>query len=278
VLASLGVACILGWTISFPLYDDLGYRYKSPQEGLAVPAQQISYVARDHWDDLTDWQRGEIERIFGENQEGTLNPGDIYNPRNADETKRLLTNQKLDEIVKLWLNIGKDWPLEYTEALFTLNLQLWYPDAAYPDKYSERIYIEDDVTGWEGQGQIVSRQSKSQPLFDFYHAFAQNGAKWQRLPGISLLCSVGTYIWIMFVALLLCWTRKKARLAAAMLPAAALWLTYLAGPLTAVRYVFPLIACLPVFVAVAAEALRGGKKEKQEPLPSGESAAEPTED
>ncbi|MCL2434240.1 MAG: DUF6020 family protein [Clostridia bacterium] len=253
VLATFGAACLVVTAVTWPLYKALDLKYPGRQESLALPAQQIAYTCKYHWKEIPINQRVEVERLFGEN------PGNSYNPRNGDDPKMLLKNRDLDGFWRTWAQIGQRFPREYAEAFLTLNIQLWYPDAEYPDRYSRRMYIEDNISGWENRGQVVERRTVVKPFFDFYHAFSANEAIWQKVPVVSALCSVGTYIWVIFIAFLLCWARKKIKLAAAMLPAAALWLTYLAGPLTNVRYVFPLILCLPIFVAVAAEGLRGRK-------------------
>ncbi|MCL2433724.1 MAG: DUF6020 family protein [Clostridia bacterium] len=248
-LLVFGTAAVLAWGIANPLYAALNLKYGGGEESVSVPCQQIALACKKHWHELTQDQQNKARELFNEN------PGGMYNPRNADPTKGQLKGKEgyYKDLFTLWAELGRKYPQEYLDAFLTLNVQMWYPDNAYPDRHSNRMYIEDGIGGWGGQD--VERRSKSQPLYNFYNAFSQNKASWQHLPVVATLCSVGTPVWLCFLALLLCAIKKKSRYAMALLPVVALWITHMAGPVTNLRYMYPLIASYPLYLAVVVAAV-----------------------
>jgi len=237
-----GSAAVIAWVLASPVSSQLGWDSILTGEALSVPAQQIALVTTRHWDDFNEWEQQTINRVF------PMNVGHGYNPRLADPIKHVLTYENLDYFWRLWFHFLPRYPVLYAEAFLTLNLPLWFPDAAYPDQFSQRQYIEDGIIEWGGFG--IERQSRLPWLLEHYESFARNESILQRLPVLRVITSIGTPIWVIFSVVLMILTKKKRVCIIPLLLPITLWFTFIFGPVSNVRYMYPLIAAYPLYLAV----------------------------
>lgn len=244
VIKLFGSAIIIAWVLTSPVVSFLGWNSVLTGEALSVPAQQIALVATNNWENLNQWEQQTISRVF------PLNISQSYNPRISDPIKHVLTAENLGYFWQLWFRLLPKYPIEYTEAFLTLNLPLWFPDAAYPDRFSQRRYIEDWVIEWGGFE--IQRQSKLPWLLEYYESFARNESILQISPVLRTITSIGTPIWVIFSVVVFALTKKKLVSVIPLLLPASLWLTFLFGPVSNVRYMYPLIAAYPLYIAIIA--------------------------
>ncbi len=259
ILRTLGVGVFAAWIIMNPLYTVLDLKYESSEEMLSVPAHQVAWAAKNHWDELTEEERETLNIAFDNNAV----VWELHNPRLADTSKNFLKKTTKEEFFSIWRKFLIKYPVDYIEAFLNLNLLSWYPDAGYPDQHIYHHYIEDDMANVWGDGEPVERRTLSQPLLSLFETFPNHTAQWMDLPLISTLCSVGTPIYILLLALILLLAKKKNGMTAALLPSIALWLTFLLGPISLIRYHYPLIAAYPLYLALAAMAAKGAMEGKK---------------
>ena len=234
--AIFGIAVLVCYVV-FPL---AGVKSTNAHEILSLPAQQITSAASKHAEELSYDAQDAVDDFFPKG-------ADNFNPRYADPTKDQITlddDTTLVGFLGLWGGLLISYPLEYIDAAATLNLPYWYPDTKYPDQYSERIYIEtyvyksfSDVHGF--------KQEPILPFKDFYESSVVN-CDWQNVPILKQLFGIGTPIFVCFFGMLLCFVKKCRRKALVFLLPACLWLTFMAGPVSNFRYIYPIFAAYPL--------------------------------
>lgn len=229
-----------------PIYTLLGVEGGNVKEVLSVPMQQIANVAKNHAGSLKTNEREAIAEII--NYEEAIK---VYNPRYADPVKDDFNTPKFCEnpfkYIKLWLSLFIQYPGEYIDSLLSLNLGYWYPDSVHPDEYSNRIYIETyvrDVNEFK-----VQRESFFPKLLEQYEKFA-SGTAMQELPIISLFFSIGFPVWFILSCILILSVKKKGKLKLIFMPALFMWLTFILGPVSNLRYIYYAIACYPIYMAI----------------------------
>lgn len=246
--------------INGPLYTAVGIQEGDVREMLSVPMQQIAYVVACHEDSLTEEIKEGIEKYLPVEELSQL-----YNPRFADPVKNRFCSENFQEnkggFLKLWLKLFWDYPKEYIEAFLNLNLPYWYADACTLDSYSNRAYIERDLPeNYEVGGYVFVRDSKIPGLYSVYQALT-NYATYQKLPLISNFFSISTPLWLMLFGVVFLKIQRKRTAAICFLPPMFVWLTYLLGPVSNLRYMFPIIVLYPLFGAVI---LQSGRFELQQ--------------
>jgi len=132
-------------------------------------------------------------------------------------------------------------------AFLTLNLNYWYPDSDFIDKYSERMYIESYV--WDYNFFKVERKSVLPGLLESYEKFA-SGAAPSEIPVFSVVFNIGFPVWFLIIGIIVCHVRKNKRLALCLWPGLLVWFTFMLGPVSNVRYIYYLFALLPVYTVL----------------------------
>ena len=243
-----------------PVYTLLGVEGSDPKEALSVPLLQVGAVASRHEYELTDedWER--ITEIIP--YEVAINN---YNPRYADPIKDHFDTAAFLEqpgrYAALWFSLFTRYPGEFVDAFLNLNLGYWYPDCEHPDAYTHRVYIESNMREFDYFP--VERSPILPALQPSYEYFAQGGAA-QDIPIVAQISSIGFPVWFLIMALLFCIGRRHRRVGLIFLPGLLIWLTYMAGPVSNVRYIYCLFATLPVYLAICLQSghFQGEKHEK----------------
>ena len=92
--------------------------------------------------------------------------------------------------------------------------------------------------------------SVRQLLCDVYDAV-------ERAPVLGALCRPAPYVWAALIAFAALVCKRRARLASPWLLLAGVWLTSMASPVYAeFRYMYGVVACMPLYVGVALTARR----------------------
>ena len=176
---------------------------------------------------------------------------DAYNPRFADYAKNSFDSQYFDthkgEFVKLWLDLFKRYPEDYWSAFLDLNIQLWYPGSTAIDPYSEREYIETGI--YKSDYCSGVRTERFPRLLSFYEN-AAGYSSWMDLPVLSVLFAFWTPVWLFVITFFVMAARRRPEKALILFIPFFLWFTYLAGPVSCTRYVFPMMVLYPLIVCV----------------------------
>lgn len=245
-LAAFLLPLLVYLIIEGPVCSALGMMPGNKKEMLSVPIQQLSRVVALHGDELSKEERKEIGKFLPVKG---LRHG-LYNPRLADpvkvEVKESVIREDLGGFLKLWWKYLSRYPDDYVNAFLSLNLPYWFPDAATPDPYSQRDYIETEIY------YAPSYNFERTPILPGLYAFYEKAADYSLFDGIPLvdqLFSITTPLWVLWCCvMILLYARKYNRLMV-MMPYVFLHLTYLLGPVSNFRYVFPIFLAYPVLAA-----------------------------
>ena len=171
-----------------------------------------------------------------------------YNPRFTDVVKNGFEDENYTERTKafwkLWLEIGARVPMHYIDAFLTLNIPLWYPLAEPIDPYANREYIETKML--EKDEYHVEWMGVLPGLHEYYERIAE-----YRNPGMNLfflrpLFSLGFPFVSMYLGIyLICRDRKKEYFWIYMIYVG-VFLTYLLGPVSNFRYIYPFCVAAPL--------------------------------
>lgn len=242
LLLAIPIVCFL--LIDKVVYSGImGIGETEPAEALSVPTMQIATVVVNESDTLTD---EEIEFIDKYLVYSTIE--DRYNPRFADYTKLYFNNEYYNghktEFWGNWLKLGFKHPNAYISAFLTLNIQYWYWGADTIDRYSLRTYIE---IGDKNRSEETSLAPRA---LTFYQRIATYELM-ETHPILGLVFSLASSIWIVLICILILFFRKKYKMIPIVCPALFLLVTYLGGPVSNFRYIFPIMVIYPIIFILA---------------------------
>ncbi len=231
------------------LYGALGIKKGDHREMLSVPIQQIANVVVMDEETLTEEEKMQIDLYlpYEEIRES-------YNPRFADPVKILFDTETFDAdklgFVRLWFHLFTRYPGNYINAFLSLNLPYWYPDAYAVDEYAKREYIETFIYDYDSIGYTFERESKLPWLYERYEKLAS----YQRLgrkPVVANIFSLSMPLWLVLFCGWVLYFKHRRKLTLILLPSLLLWLTFMAGPVSNFRYIFPIHIQFALFVAIA---------------------------
>jgi len=237
-----------------PIYQKIGIQDGNPREMLSVPMQQIAHIALTKSTELTEEDIFEIEKFIP-----CRTIAYYYRSRTVDLVKfNFKTQTFIDDpksFIALWLNMFSRYTDSSLVAFFNLNIPYWYPSAASIDPNatidpsSPGYYIETGIYSYEQTGYQISRSSILPALNSIYEEFATtamiNGSFVS-----SIIFSITTPIWFILLTIFTISYRKRISHLAVLFPILFLWCTYLLGPVSNCRYVFPIMLCYPVFMVL----------------------------
>ena len=228
--------------IIFPVYNVAGGDIK---EAFALPIQQMAVVVVNHEPKLSDRDKRDMADFLY--YEGIR---EHFNPRYADPVKDNFRTgyykKNKDQFVSLWYRLFKSYPLDYMHEFLALNVGYWYPDIMHPDPYSHRAYIETWM--WDVSEFRFSRRSKLPWLIDVYESMIGD-VVFQKVPVLSVVFSIGAPFWFLTVCISVCASKRRWRLALVFLLGFMYWLTFMGGPVANLRYIYPVIASYPIYLA-----------------------------
>lgn len=244
VVSACAILCYA--LINGPVFTLLGVKPGNVKEALSVPMQQIAAVAVRHKDEMTETDIQKIDEFLD------YSNIELYNPRYADPIKDRFKVENFVEnspgFLSLWFEYLVKYPVTYIESFMSLNLGYWYPDNTNPDEFSRRVYIETNINKYK-PFLIGERDSKLPALYNFYQIFA-DGVEPQKIPVASALFGIGYPVWFLIFAAGMLIVKRKRKMVLILLPAFFMWLTFMAGPVSNLRYIYATMACYPVYLSV----------------------------
>ncbi len=254
------VSIVLGFgLINGPVYTALGVKEGSSAEMLSVPMQQLTCVVYYHEAELSEEDKAAIGQYLPV-EELALR----YNFRLADTVKGDFNSERFDEspleFIKVWAKFLVRYPVEYVEAFLNLNLPYWYPDACSTDAISKKAYIETHIMDTSEYGYQVVRDSKLPWLLEKLEKVA-NYEAFRTKPVIANLFSISTPIWVLLVSGLVLLIKRRKDMLLPLFPALGLWLTFMLGPVSNFRYMYPIIVLYPLYAALILQTNKIAKEE-----------------
>ncbi|MBQ8038318.1 MAG: hypothetical protein IJ274_00340, partial [Lachnospiraceae bacterium] len=211
------------------------------RETLSVPLQGLARVAAYRRGDLPDELYNEICNYIREEDIVKYNPY-ISDPVKNEANENLL-RENIGNFFKLWLKVGVQFPDEYFESLVTNTMGYWYP-------LNMGGYVTMDVSLYHtliGMGEEIQKADYCPVVGEVYNPLFYEG-DYKYTPVLGYLFRLAVYVWFFIYAFLWSVYRKdKDGFLLICLPVVYL-LSCMAGPVVAIRYVYSIIVCIPVFI------------------------------
>ncbi len=245
-IASVLLAIVITNLFNTYTSETLGFaKLDDKVEMSAVPLSQIALVLKETPSTITEDEWREISYFI---KDGSFMVG-VYNPRFYDPLKDSIYKTNLQEeygrFLNLWVKLFKKYPVQYITAFMNLNIPYWYPFANTIDHYSNRVYIETNI----GESPYTfERASKIPWLLKHYEGIANYSSL--DIPVVRTVYGINTPIWVILFGMVLVCIKREYRKIIVFLPAFFLWGTYLFGPVSNFRYIYPIFVLYPLFIAL----------------------------
>lgn len=142
-------------------------------------------------------------------------------------------------------------------------LATWYPNKYYPDERQYHPYIEIEMIDAKSYSPDYLELERSSFIPDLNERLITffDEAQWQDIPVISSLFTAGTYVWIVLLFVLYCILIRAYKY---LIPASLLLgliITIVLGPVSLIRYLYPVIFTVPVIITQFSQ-MTSDKKER----------------
>lgn len=245
IYPALGIIIFIAILIKYPVMEALDVTQPDLIESLSIPTQQIAAVI------CNDRKLNEEQLALIENVVDLTYIKDLYCPHFADNMKELVRAGNPEyleahkwEFLKLWINIGCSYPMDYLKAYISQTSGYWHPDTFYTVADIEGIWRPDLVgisTTSLIRGPIVVKAKEL--------SLKLGGM----IPIYGLLWSMGVVFWIFLFCIGNVFVRNEKSKLVYYIPSFALYLTVMiATPVaTEFRYVYFMIFSLPFYLITA---------------------------
>ena len=159
------------------------------------------------------------------------------------DSSSLLSYKKT--FLKIYFKLFVKFPIRYIDAFLNLCIPYWYFDASSIDKYSKRNYIE---TYGYNYGYYFKRQSLSKSLLNYYENFS-NLFYVKKIPVLYFLFSLATPFFLLLISSFILSAKKQYNGFVVIFLYMSLLITYLLGPVSNFRYIFPFVCFYPIFIS-----------------------------
>lgn len=216
------------------------------RESFSVPLQGLGRVAAYRGKELDTILYDELCLYINERTIAGYNPF-ISDPIKNDAYEEMLENYTVN-FLKFWIKVGMDFPDEYIESFVSNTMGYWY---ALPmnDYVTMNLSLYHTLIG---QGQEIEKTNLCNWAYILYFDLFCNG-DYRFVPVLGYSFRMAPYVWfIIFTVLWALMKKNKYALLVMILPVA-YFFTCLLGPVAALRYVYCLIVCCPVYFYVIAQ-------------------------
>lgn len=210
------------------------------RESLSVPLQGLARVASYRGSELYEYEYNEVVMYIREQDISNYVPFSSDNIKNEANESLLETNRM--NFIKLWMKIGYQYPDEYIESIVANTMGYWYL-LPMKDYVTTNLSLYHTLLGVEYELEKMSYCSWASDIYNYYF-YAGN---YKYSPLLSYSFRLAPYIW--FIILTLVWSliRKDRKAFLIMLFPFLYFGTCILGPTVAIRYVYCLIVCCPLY-------------------------------
>lgn len=249
--AALMFLCVIAgyFLVTGPVYRGLGVLPGYAREMLSVPLSQLANVYREEKEDLDAADRELMLKYIPDIER--------YERQFADPIKLTFHEEeykkKKGEFWSLWLRYLRKEPRLYAEAFLVLNAPLWYMESDTVDPYISLGLFSRHYT--------FEYRDRLPGVRQFYTAVAEYDRAEEgilRWPVIRQFFSVALPIWVLLAAACALAAEGRWKRAIPLLPLVLLWMTYLLGPVSNFRYMFPIIISYPLILMLVLDKEREG--------------------
>lgn len=220
----------------------------SPREMLSVPLQQMARTRVVAEETLDPAMRQELEAYL---------PSEwvfaAYHPHLADPVKnRAVIHDNPKGLIETWIKLGMQHPAIYVDAFLDNSLGLWFlQDTSHAQVYgigteSGFGYLSTDNRTMPAGCEIVEH-SLLPGLRVFMEKIVSDN-EYGKIPVVRILFAPALYWWLLYLCIVTAIYRKRYREILPMAFLVAYYLTLLLSPTVLVRYMYPIMATIPVIL------------------------------
>ncbi len=220
----------------------------SPREMLSVPLQQMARTRVSAEEKLEPQMRQELEKYISSEWVFAA-----YNPHLADPVKnRAVIHDNPGGLIVTWMKLGLKHPAVYIDAFLDNSLGLWFlQDTSHAQVYgigteSGFGYLSTDNRTMPAGCEIVEH-SFLPGLRALMEKIVSDNA-YSKLPVVRILFAPALYWWLLYLCIVTAVYRKRYREIFPLVFLTAYYLTLLLSPAVLVRYMYPIIATIPVIL------------------------------
>lgn len=213
-----------------------------------MPLQQMARVRVKAEEEIVPVMRMELDKYISSEWVFAA-----YDPHLADPVKsRAVIHDDPVGLVRTWIGLGLDYPTIYIDAFLDNSLGLWYLwDTSHAQVYgigteSGFGYLSTDNRTMPA-GCEIEEKSYLPGLRSFLERIVSDNA-YQKLPLVRLLFAPALYWWLLWFYLVAALYVQRGREALPAVFLIAYYLTLLLSPTVIVRYMYPLMATVPVIL------------------------------
>lgn len=248
-LLILAVSTGCYFVVTGPIFASLGVERGDSREMLSVPMQQLARAYHEVPEQLTEEERSYIRELIPEDYL------ELYVSVNADPVKSGFQTEVMNKdpikFFKTWFTIGLKTPLVYADSFFMGNWGYWYPEET---QYWINYIVFDGAFMEEEYNVLhITRDSRFPEYEEFLRDISLTPA-FEDIPVLSVILNQAFPFWLMLTAAAVILYHKKYRLLIPLTLILGYWGTLLLGPVTSVRYAFPLMICVPAMLSLLADA------------------------
>lgn len=243
---------LLYFIVTGPVFSNLHIgKQSSIMDILALPSQQVTDTYIRHGEEFTPDEQYDIRRFFSIEDNSMKEFAGRYRPTDADNIKTSLNVNNLSgkgftDFLRFWAKLGVEHPRTYLSAALNNTRGYWYPFHTFTREGSD-IYIEYTNSTYK-TGIMIKREPILPEIASIYQWIGEkNGLS---VTAIGWLCSIAASLWGLILILGYTVFRHVRELAPAMIILWILTLTILAGPLSLMRYMYPVTVCLPYLFSI----------------------------
>lgn len=220
------------------------------KEMSSIPSQQLARVYNYNKKVFSDKQLKELNKFYPNCDFST------YKIRQSisDSIKMCIdqeyTKNHIKDYAKLYISIGSKDIKNYTVAFLINTYGFWYPNKSYPDERIYHPYIEYKVStpSMFSKDLIEIKRSSKIPILEKYFNNVLDQNKWQKIPLLSTICSMGTYFILVLFTLLLSLYKKEYKFLVPLMIYVGVYITLFLAPVALYRYVYSIAISIPLLI------------------------------
>ena len=221
---------------------------------LSIPCQQLARTYVYHNNTLNLDDKEEMEKFISAE---AMNRYKYYvsDPVKSGLDVDYLIHHKR-EFVQMWLRLGSQYPGEFVLAPIYNTMGIWYMGG------DSSCYVEFVMSPPFDEEHVVETQSILPALRNVYRWFTDENIQ-KSLPMASLLFYTSFYAWLVFICAIVLLARKQYHYLILSAVLLGYMFSLMPGPCIIIRYMFGIILCVPVMMALAFYRTDDGRKNQR---------------
>lgn len=237
------LGCILFYgVITGPVYSMCGIAEGDFREALCIPMQQMARAVTSPTANITKEEQEMVYKLIPKKYL------DQYQANSADPVKSGFQTEvlkaDLSGYARVYFSIGMKNKKDYLDAIYGTAYSNWYPGHVELNIFYDGSFME------QAEELLGIKRSSLFPQYDEYLRSICRDSTISNIPVISFFLSEAGPFWILLFAGAYGIYRKKYKGVLVLLPVLGYWGTVVLGPVTLMRYSYPLMLLLPLMGAM----------------------------